>query len=181
MTARDAVAAAHSSEVGERAVSPIATEAADVPAMRIDENGGSDPAACGLSVRALNVLKLLAAEMTGEVPPKRDWVPSNALLREVTFERLAVARNCGPLTTGEIIRWAGSRGVAIAPPPWSGRSLPQMWRYLEARFSAGDLTRAELTDALERSVRRKSTRIPIGVQRILLKLLDQPDGGPRQP
>jgi hypothetical protein len=50
---------------------------------------------CGLSVRALNVLKLFAAEITGECPPRENWTPSCALLREVTVRRLLATRNCG--------------------------------------------------------------------------------------
>jgi hypothetical protein len=139
-----------------------------------------DPPPCELSVRALNVLKLLAAEMTGEDPPQKDWLPSNSFLREVTFEQLARARNCGPLTSREIIRWAESRGVTIAPPSWAGKSFSEMWRYLEARFAAGEPVQAVLVEALARSVRRKSTRIPIAVQRILLKLLEEGNKGSRR-
>jgi hypothetical protein len=68
---------------------------------------------CGsaLSNRALNVLKILAAEITGECPPRARWMPSPALLREITYKHLVTARNCGPQTVGEIIRWArGRRG-----------------------------------------------------------------------
>jgi hypothetical protein len=129
-----------------------------------------DSSSCGLSIRALNVLKLLAAEMTGEEPP-RDWLPPNRFLKQVTFERLARARNCGPLTAEEIIRWAGSRGVSITRPSWAGKSFSEMWRYLEARFAAGEPVQAAVVEALDRSVRRRSTKIPIGVQRMLLKLL----------
>jgi hypothetical protein len=136
--------------------------------------GAEAPPPCELSVRALNVLKLLAAEMTGEDPPK-DWSPPSSFLREVTFERLARARNCGPLTAAEIVRWARSRGVTIARPSWAGKSFSEMWRYLEAKFAAGEPVQAAVLEALERSVRRRSTRIPIAVQRILLKLLE--DGG----
>jgi hypothetical protein len=132
-----------------------------------------------LSVRALNVLKLLAAEMTGECPP-RDWVPSASFLQAVTFESLAKARNCGPLTIAEIIRWARSRGVAITPPFHTGKSLSETWRCLETKFAAGELIEAEMIDALEWSVRRRSVRIPLGVQRILMKLLNRPGKGPRR-
>jgi hypothetical protein len=137
------------------------------------------PGPCQLSVRALNVLKLLAAEMTGE-DPRKDWLPSNSFLREVTFERLARARNCGPLTAAEIIRWAGSHGVTIARPSWAGRSFSEMWRCLEARFAAGEPVQAAVVEALDRSVRRKSTRIPIAAQRMLLKLLEVGEEGVRR-
>ena len=131
-----------------------------------------DQPPCELSLRALNVLKLLAAEMTGEDPP-RHWLPPNEFLRQVTFQRLSRARNCGPLTADEIIRWAGSRGVTIARPSWAGQSFSQMWRCLEARFAAGEPVQAAIVEALDRSVRRKSTKIPVGVQRVLLKLLTE--------
>ena len=134
--------------------------------------GAAVSARRGLSGRALNVLKLLAAEITGEEPPSRDWLPPDSLLRELSFERLTKARNCGPLTTVEIVRWARSREITIAPPCWAGKSFAQMWRYLEARFAAGELTPAELAEAIERSVKRKNTRIPVSMQRIFLKWLD---------
>jgi hypothetical protein len=125
-----------------------------------------------LSCRALNVLKILACEMTGEVP-ERDWSPPDVFVCRVTFECLANARNCGPRTTQEIIEWAEARGITIAPPCWAGRSFPQMWRHLEVRFAAGELTRNELTDVLKRSARRKNTKIPVSVQRILVEWLKQ--------
>jgi hypothetical protein len=128
-------------------------------------------AACGLSVRAMNVLKLLATELIGECPPREKWTPSNALLREMTVKRLLATRNCGPLTTHEIMKWAESRGVPIQPPFHAGKSLSQTWRDLDVKFVAGELTKAEVAEALERSVRRRSSRIPIAVQKILLKLL----------
>ena len=134
--------------------------------------------ACGLSIRALNVLKLLAAEMTGEDPP-RNWLPSRCFLKEVTFERLSRARNCGPLTAEEIIRWAEACGVIIARPSWAGKSLSETWRYLEARFAAGEPVQAAVVEALDRSVRRKSTKIPVSMQRVLLKLLEEGDAGSR--
>lgn len=125
----------------------------------------------GLSVRAVNVLKLLAAEMTGDSPPRENWTPPNALLREITAKRLLTARNCGHQTTHEIIQWARSRGVTIQPLLHSGKSLSEMWRDLNTKFMAGEFTKAELAEALERSVRRKSTKIPLTVQKLLLRLL----------
>ena len=127
----------------------------------------------GLSVRAINVLKMLADEIMGEVPPRDDWVPPDALLREITVERLSIARNCGPRTMDEIIRWAEGRGVTIQPAFHTGRSLSETWRELSARSAAGDLTKMELAKALEKSVRRKSTKIPVAVQQILLKYLSR--------
>jgi hypothetical protein len=124
-----------------------------------------------LSGRAINVLKMLADEITGEVPSRDDWVPPESLLRRITVERLSIARNCGPRTTDEIIRWAEARGVKIQPVFHAGKSLSETWRHLAARFAAGELTRAELAEALERSVRRKSTKIPVPAQRILLSFL----------
>ena len=135
-----------------------------------DDSGATRPPRCGLSVRALNVLKLLAAELTGQCPP-REWVPSNALLRKVTAKNLSTARNCGPQTTDEIIEWAATRGVTIQPLLHAGKSLSETWQDLDTRFMAGELTRAEIAEALEKSVRRKSTTIPIAVQKILLTLL----------
>jgi hypothetical protein len=124
-----------------------------------------------LSGRAINVLKMLADEIMGEVPPRDNWVPPEGLLRRITVERLSIARNCGPRTTDEIIRWADARGVTIQPVFHAGKSLSETWRDLSARFAAGDLTKAELAEALEKSVRRKSTKIPVAVQQILLKYL----------
>jgi hypothetical protein len=138
---------------------------------------GETPPASGehadepLSGRAINVLKMLADEVMGEVPPRDDWVPPESLLRRITVERLSVARNCGPRTTDEIIRWAEARGVSIQPVFHAGKSLSETWRELSARFAAGDLSKTELAEALEKSVRRKSTKIPVAVQQILLKCL----------
>jgi hypothetical protein len=133
-----------------------------------------------LSGRATNVLKMLADEIMGEVPPPDEWVPSESLLRRITVERLSIARNCGPRTTDEIIRWAAARGVTIQPVFHAGKSLSETWRNLSARFAAGDLTKAELAEALEKSVRRKSTKIPVAVQQILLKYLGRLHGDVRR-
>lgn len=124
-----------------------------------------------LSGRAINVLKMLADEITGEVPSRDDWVPPESLLRRITVERLSIARNCGPRTTDEIIRWAEARGVTIQPVFHAGKSLSETWRDLSTRSAAGELSKAELAEALEKSVRRKSTKIPVAVQQILLKYL----------
>lgn len=124
-----------------------------------------------LSGRALNALKLLAPELTGEIPPRGPWIPPAALLRKITLKRLLVARNCGPQTADEIVKWAASRGVIIQPIFHAGRSLSAMWREIEAKFAAGKLTKLELTEALERSVRRRSTKVPLALQVILLSLL----------
>ncbi|WP_426410265.1 hypothetical protein [Bradyrhizobium ganzhouense] len=124
-----------------------------------------------LSVRAQNVLKELAVELTGEQPPKGSWSPSRDLLRALTAERLATARNCGPHTMREIVDWAQGCGVTIKPVLPSGGSLSQMWAELIANASAGALTSAEIAGALQRSIRRKSVRIPIAFQVILVKVL----------
>jgi hypothetical protein len=151
---------------------------------QIDRRGGtsqeeSEP--CGesastapsgsLSARAINVLKELASELTGEAPPKGEWLPPDDLLRQVTAAHLATARNCGPRTAREIIAWARARGVSIRSPLYVGKSLSEVWRSLAARASAGKLTRGEITEALEKSIRRKSVRIPVTFQIILLEIL----------
>jgi hypothetical protein len=124
-----------------------------------------------LSLRALNVLKMIAGEISGEIPPRNGWVPPEALLRQITTERLSTARNCGAQTLNEIVRWAGARGVTIPPTFHAGASLSEIWRSLSAKFAAGSLTRAELVEALEKSVRRRKTSVPVAIQRILLKYM----------
>jgi hypothetical protein len=138
-------------------------------------NGASIAAPMGspahLSVRAENVLKELAVELTGETPPKGRWAPSGELLRKLTFRHLLTARNCGPQTTDEIVRWAESRGVLIQPPPHAGKSLSATWRDLIVKCSKGEFTKAEIAEALEKSARRKNTRIPVAVQNALWQML----------
>ena len=124
-----------------------------------------------LSVRAQNVLKELAVELTGEQPPKGNWSPSRELLRALTAERLATARNCGPHTMREIVDWAQGCGVTIKPVIKPGGSLSEMWERLIDNAACGALTSAEVVSALQRSVRRKSVRIPIAFQVILVKIL----------
>ena len=179
MTARNGAAAPHRRETDDTGETGM-----PAPATAINERlntktivamNDASPAAgartCGLSVRAVNVLKLLATELTGECPPRENWAPTTELLREITLRRLLAARNCGPLTAREIIRWAESRGVSMQPVFHAGKSLSATWRDLDVKFTAGELTKAEVAEALEKSVRRKSSRIPITVQKILLKLL----------
>ena len=125
-----------------------------------------------LSVRAENVLKELAMELTGESPPKGRWIPPDRLLLKLTFRHLQTARNCGPQTIAEIVGWAGLRGVTIRPPFHAGKSLSAMWRDLIARISSGEFTMAEIAEALERSARRKNTQIPVAFQNMLLKVLN---------
>ncbi|MHC4054178.1 hypothetical protein RAD04_30225 [Bradyrhizobium sp. 25ACV] len=124
-----------------------------------------------LSVRAQNVLKELAVELTGEQPPKGTWSPSRELLLALTAERLATTRNCGPHTMREIVDWAQGCGVTIKPVIPPGGSLSQMWGELITNASEGALTSAEIASALQRSIRRKSVRIPIAFQVILVKIL----------
>lgn len=126
-----------------------------------------------LSLRAINVLKMLSDEIMGEVPPRDDWTPSDELLRKITVERLSIARNCGPRTVDEIVRWAEARGITIQRLLHVGKSLSDTWRDLGDRFASDELTKAELAEALERSVRRKSTKIPVMIQRVLLKYLSK--------
>ena len=126
-----------------------------------------------MSGRAENVLKCLAADLTGEYPPKGRWTPSPSLLRKIGYSDLQGARNCGPQTVDEIVRWARSQGVVIERPFHSGKSLSTMWRDIIASSSAGEFTTAEIAEALERSIRRKNARIPVPVQGLLLGLLKQ--------
>ncbi len=46
-----------------------------------------------------------------------------------------------------------------------------MWVRLIASASVGALTQAEIAGALQKSIRRKSMRIPVAFQVILLELL----------
>ena len=46
-----------------------------------------------------------------------------------------------------------------------------MWAGLIANCVAGTLTNAEIVGALQRSIRRKSARIPIEFQVVLVKIL----------
>ena len=124
-----------------------------------------------LSGRAQNVLKELAVELTGEQPPKGVWSPSRELLLALTAERLATARNCGPHTAREIIAWAQGCGVTIKPVIRLGGSLSQMWAGLVANAEAGTLSSTEIACALQRSIRRRSARIPIAFQAVLVKLM----------
>ena len=134
-------------------------------------NGASVAEPVELSVRAENVLKELAVELTGETPPKGRWTPPLELVRKLTFRHLLTARNCGPQTTDEIVRWAESRGVVIQLPVHAGKSLSATWRDLIAKCSTGEFTKAEIAEALEKSTRRRNTRVPVAFQSILLQIL----------
>jgi hypothetical protein len=116
---------------------------------------------------------MLAGDITGEIPPRHGWVPPESLLRKITMERLSMARNCGPQTLNEIVRWAASRGVKIRPMFHAGKSLSEIWRDLSAKFAAGGLTQAEVVEALEKSVRRRASSVPVAIQRILLGYLSR--------
>lgn len=124
-----------------------------------------------LSVRAENVLKILAPELTGENPPRGRWTPSDLLLQRLTYKHLSTARNCGPQTTAEIVRWAQTRGKAIQRSFYAGKSLSVMWQDTIAKFSVGEISKAEIAEALERSTRRRNTRVPVALQKILLQLI----------
>jgi hypothetical protein len=130
----------------------------------------AQPAA--LSIRAENVLKNLAPELTGETPPKGRWIPPARLLRSLSYSDLVAARNCGPQTVNEILRWAKSQGVTIKRPFHAGKSLAAMWRDIIARSTTQEYTIEEIAEALNRSMRRKNTRIPVGFQNILVNLLN---------
>jgi hypothetical protein len=170
-------------EAGDQRAAPQSGDAPRMPEPRNRQTGERGPAVGTahakrapvpmkrLSVRAQNVLKELAVELTGEQPPKGNWSPSRELLRALTAERLATARNCGPHTIREIVDWAQGCGVTIKPVIPPGGSLSQMWAELIANASAGSLTAAEIAGALQRSIRRKSVRIPIAFQVILVKIL----------
>src|SRR5690349_1748164 len=144
-----------------------------------DDAAGSAPTGTGgascsaaLSGRALNVLKELSAELMGALPPKgSSWCPPDELLHLLTGKHLATARNCGPRTTREIIAWAAARGFVIEPLPRHGKALSAVWRDLAAEAAARKLTKTEITETLERSIRRGSAHIPVAFQIVLLKIL----------
>jgi hypothetical protein len=165
---RRKIAAARESAVPVPPSGTRAGAAASRPAGNVTAFPQAQPG--GLSNRALNVLKMLATELMGECPPRADWTPPTALLRRLSFKHLSTARNCGPQTIQEIIRWAASRGVTIRPPSLAGKSLSDTWKQLGAK-SAGQLSAADMAEALEKSIRRKSTTIPVAIQKILLQLL----------
>ena len=135
----------------------------------------SDDRTAELSARAENVLKELAVELTDDKPARGQWIPSDQLLQRLTYQHLTTARNCGPQTTAEIVRWAQTRGKIIEPSVRVGRSLSAMWQDVIARFSSGEASRAELAAALENSARRRNTRIPVEFQRVLLQVVNSPN------
>ena len=124
-----------------------------------------------LSIRAENVLKILAAELTGEEPPPGRWVPSDLFLKMLTYNDLSTARNCGPQTTAEIIKWAQGKGTIIRRSFPAGKSLSTMWQEAIAKFSTGKISKKEVAEALEKSARRRNTHIPVAFQKMLLQLV----------
>jgi hypothetical protein len=124
-----------------------------------------------LSTRAENVLKILAVELTREDPPRGRWVPSELLLQRLSYKHLAAARNCGPQTTAEIIEWALGRGTDIRRSFAAGKSFSAMWQHVLAKCSTGEVSKAEIAEALETSTRRRNTRIPVALQKILLQFI----------
>jgi hypothetical protein len=129
-----------------------------------------------LSVRAENVLKILAVELTGEDPARGRWVPSDLLLQRLTYKHLATARNCGPQTMAEIVSWAQTRGTIIRRSFHAGKSLSAMWQHLLAKCATGEIPTAEIAEALENSTRRRNTRVPVALQKILLQLIRSSNG-----
>lgn len=140
------------------------TDSASLPRISAEQD-------TGLSVRAENVLKVLAVELTGENPPQGRWVPSDLLLQRLTYKHLSTTRNCGPQTTAEIVNWARARGKIIRRSFPLGKSLSAMWQDAIARFATGEISKAEVAEALERSMRRRNTQIPVALQDILLQLI----------
>jgi hypothetical protein len=130
------------------------------------------PQPAELSVRAENVLKQLATELTGEVPPPGRWNPPDELVEKLGYKHLSTARNCGPQTIAEIVKWAQTRGKTIQRPLLAGRSLSAMWHEVVTRFSSGEISKAEIAQALESSTRRRNTRIPVEFQKVLLQLIN---------
>jgi hypothetical protein len=51
-----------------------------------------------------------------------------------------------------------------------------MWQHTVAKFSAGEISTNELAEALEYSTRRRNTRIPVELQKILLQLIRTANG-----
>jgi hypothetical protein len=136
-------------------------------------NASSDPANLPreLSLRAENVLKMLALELTDDDPPQGRWTPPDLLLERLTYKHLSSARNCGPQTIDEIVRWAEKRGRILQRPLRTGNSLSAMWDDIISRFSAGELSMIEVAEALENSTRRRNNRVPVAIQKILLQLI----------
>lgn len=123
-----------------------------------------------LSVRATNVLKELAMEITGEAPPKGPWFPPVDVLRKLTLQQLRGAKNCGPKTIDEILRWARSREVAIEATFYSGKSLP-MWHEVVTEYTHGEFTAKEIWQALDRSVRRSNAKVLVAFQKLLMRII----------
>jgi len=147
------------------------TESPDLQGKSVDQMVLSSP----LSVRAENVLKILALELTDENPPQGRWIASDLLLQRLTYRHLSTARNCGPQTTSEIVRWAESRGKILQRTIRTGNSLSAMWHDTISKFSTGEFSKTEVAEALENSTRRRNTRIPVALQKIILQLIRSPN------
>ena len=94
-----------------------------------------------------------------------------------------------PAAKAQLQRTCRPRGTAVHKPPmkssdgprrkaWSssGRSTPanrcrRCGGISSPRSSTGEFSKAEIAEALERSLRRKNTRIPVAFQSILVKAL----------
>lgn len=135
-------------------------------------SAGPAAPAGALSVRAENVLKELAVELVGESPPQGRWIPPDVLVQRLTYKDLSTARNCGPKTTAEIIKWAHDHGTIIQRSFHTGTSLSAMWQCIIAKFSEGEILKNEVAEALEKSTRRGNTRIPVAFQRMLLQFVN---------
>lgn len=171
-SSHSAVSHARLGHGGDARSAPVAGSVpASAEAVINNDIGGACASMGGLSVRAINVLKELAVELMGETPPHGGWTPPPELARQLTFKRLLTTRNCGPQTLSEIVKWAERQGVTIEPLFHTGKSLSVMWRDVSARFSSGETGRAEIIQALEKSMRRRNTRIPVAFQAIILQLL----------
>ena len=158
------------------AISAFSVIPTDVPDDQQNASSAQATLPRELSVRAENVLKMLALELTGDDPPRGRWTPSDLLLQRLTYRHLSTARNCGPQTTTEIVRWAEARGTILQRPLRTGNSLSAMWGDIISRFSAGEISRIEVAEALENSTRRRNNRIPVAIQKILLKLIRSTNG-----
>jgi hypothetical protein len=163
----------HSSRGSERlATSPHLSVVPKTTSVDLQDGSVGQTVASGaLSVRAENVLKILATELADENPPQGRWIPSDALLQRLTYRHLSTARNCGPQTTAEIVRWAAARGKILQRSFFTGKPLSAMWQDTITGFSRGEISKAEVAEALENSTRRRNTRIPVALQKILLQLI----------
>ncbi|WFU18671.1 hypothetical protein [Bradyrhizobium sp. CB3481] len=87
--------------------------------------------------------------------------------QRLTYKHLPGARNCGPQTIAEVVRRAETRGKILQPQLRTGNSLSAMWGDIISRFSAGEISRIEVAEALENSTRRRNSRVPVAIQKLL--------------